>query len=433
MRRIRLLFDAMAERKGQTKAIGKALSISAINQVVSSGTNFALGIYLVRVLTPTDFGLYGIGFAISLLYAGVGNALFLTQMVVHVPDKAQEDRLPYAARMLVALALFCALTVPVVGLLMVLGGAWSQLLHEYVDLGMAVTAASIAYLLKDFFVRHAYTARKEIWALVVNVIVAFALVALLMVQHQFPTGIDSTGALWIYAASNMAGAIIGMILVRLPILAVRMQELIDDVREAWVGGSWALGGVAIIWAQTQAYMYVTAFFIGPAGVGYANAARLLITPALFLMPALTQIAMPRLAELRTKNTEKMLRISRMFTAGIVSFAVVYSAILLGLVDVIAPVLLGAKYTQIAPLVAAWCLVLIFQFSRSGTSIVLQVMKEFKRLTLINTGSVMVAIGAAVALMQIVGVQGAILGTAAGELILSFLLYKAIRSKCNGLR
>ena len=204
MKRIRLLFDAMAKRKGQTKAIGKALSISAINQVVSSGTNFALGIYLVRVLTPTDFGLYGIGFAISLFYAGVGNALFLTQMVVHVPDKAQEDRLPYAARMLVALAVFCALTVSVVGFVMALGGVWSHLLHEYVDLGMAVTAASIAYLLKDFFVRHAYTARKEIWALVINVFVALALAALLMVQHQFPTGIDSTSALWIYAASNTA-------------------------------------------------------------------------------------------------------------------------------------------------------------------------------------------------------------------------------------
>jgi O-antigen/teichoic acid export membrane protein len=55
------------------------------------------------------------------------------------------------------------------------------------------------------------------------------------------------------------------------------------------------------------------------------------------------------------------------------------------------------------------------------------MKEFRILTLINMASVLIAIVAAVALMQIVGVQGAILGTATGELMLSVLLYRAIRN------
>ena len=132
MRQIRQLFEAIAEHKVRSRSFGKALSISVINQVVSSGTNFALGIYLVRALTPTEFGLYGIGFAIALLYSGVGNALLLTQMVVHVPDKANEDKLHYAARVLVLAAVFSLLTALLAGLVLAMVSAWQTLPHEYI-------------------------------------------------------------------------------------------------------------------------------------------------------------------------------------------------------------------------------------------------------------------------------------------------------------
>lgn len=425
MKLIKFLFNVWGKYKNRSKFVSKALSISTINQVVSSGANFALGIYLVRVLAPIDFGLYGIGFAISLLYAGVGNALFLTQMVVHVPEKSQDDKLPYAARMLVALIIFCAFTVIIFGLLLVLSGSWSESINKYIGLAVSIVAASISYVVKDFFVRHAYTVRRESWALWINITVAVTLAVLLLMQFRFSSGFKPESALWIYAASNMMGGVIGFALVRLPIFAVRIGQLGDDLREAWVGGRWALVGVAITWMQTQAYMYVTAVFVGPVGVAYANSARLLITPAIFIMPALSQVMMPRLASFRISNPEKMLQISKIFTLGAVIFSVGYSVILLSLVDMISPVLLGEQYGRISPVVAAWCLVVIFQFSRAGSSIVLQVIKEFKILTLINFVSVVIAITVAVLLMQLIGISGAILGTAIGELVLSVLLHKII--------
>ncbi len=428
MKPIRQLFSAMAERKGQFKTISKTLSISVMNQTLSSGANFALGIYLVRVLTTADFGLYGIGFAITLLYAGVGDALFLTQMVVHVPDKAQQDKLPYAARMLVALIMFCVITVIVAGLIITLGGAWSQVIDQHVGLAFSIVAASITYILKDFFVRHAYTARRESLALWVNVTVAVTLVASLLVQYRFVGGLNSESALWIYALSNMAGALVGFAFVRLPTSAVSLHEIVKDVLEAWVGGRWALGGVAVTWSQTQAYMYVTAVFIGPVGVGLANTARILITPALFLMPAITQLVMPRLAELRARNPARMIKISMLFSSALVIFSVFYSVMLIGVGELLAHILIGkTRYDEISPLVAAWCLVMIFQFSRVGAVICLQVVKEFRSLTLVNAVSLLVAILIAVFLMQSIGVQGAILGTAIGELIFSVLLYRVVQA------
>lgn len=153
--------------------------------MVSSGTNFALGLYLVRVLTPADYGLYGIGFAVSLFYAGIGNALFLTQMVVHTPDKAPEDRIRYAGRMLVLVTTFCAATLTLAGLVFYAGGMLWPPVVNHAGFGLAVTAASIAFLMKDFFVRYAYNTRNEIGALAMNLVLGGSLLFSLMALHHW--------------------------------------------------------------------------------------------------------------------------------------------------------------------------------------------------------------------------------------------------------
>lgn len=422
MRKIGALVSAIKLHKGK-KAFGKALSLSILNQVVSSGTNFALGVYLVRVLSPAEFGLYGIGFAICLFYSGIGNALLLTQMVVHTPDRSQEDRLPYAARMFMATVLFCLLTLVIAGLLFGLINFFSGSLVQFAGLGLGVTGASIAYLLKDFFVRHAYTARKEAWALAVNIAAAIGLLGFLLLKHQAGTALTSGTALWLYALGNLTGAVAGVLLMRLPLASMQFSRIVEDIREAWIGGRWAISGVSIIWAQSQAYMYVTALFAGPAGVGYANAARLLVTPVIVLVPAISQVAMPRLAELRAANLPAMRRAGGLFTIGLIFLGIIYSATLLGLLDAIAPVLLGSQYEDIAPLVVAWCLVMLFQLGRSGTVAILQVLKQFRPIALVNSVTAAITVFSCLILIRSIGVQGAILGVAFGELIFSAWLFK----------
>lgn len=420
--------------KGKAKIFGKAISISILNQIISSGTNLVLGIYLARVLTHSEFGLYGIGFAIVLLYSSIGNALFLTQMVIHVPDKAPEDRMPYAARMFILLVFFSLLTIFVVVLILFLDSIWSQLLNKYTNFCIAATALSIPYLIKDFLVRHSYTLHKEVWALVINIFIAVTLFALLFLQQQLPEKIDSVSVQWIYAVSNMTGVVIGLTLSRLPIFSLRLREITYDAREAWVGGGWALGGSLVFWLQSQAYVYITAYFLGSAGVGHANAARLLITPVLFVITAITQMAMPRLAELRTTNPRKILKMSSMVTLALVVFSIVYSIFLLAFLDKITPILLAShQYDQIAPLAAAWCLVLILQTSRNGTIIVLQVIKNFRDLTLVNTFSAIISIVATIILIQQVGAEGAILGIALAELVFCICIFFVVRKyKLNGV-
>ena len=404
----------------------KALSISILNQIVTSGTNFFLGLYLIRTLSPNDFGLYGIGFAVVLLYSGIGNALFLTQMVVHVPDKAPPERLLYASRILATLFIFCLTTIFIIGLFVLSSRHSLNSYWQYSELLLSITAASTTYLLKDFFVRHAYTIRKEILALIISTTISVTLGITLFVLNQVNMALHSSTVLFAYATGNMVGAIVGVLLTRLPLLNIRLAEVIKDSREAWIGGRWALGGVSVSWLQGQAYMYVTAIFIGPAGVGYANAAKIFITPAQVMMPAISQVIMPNLARLRASDPKKMLSVYRMLFLVAIGFAVIYSTILLIGLDYLTPMLVSSKYKSIGLLVAAWCLALTCQFSNASSNVFLQASKEFKILTFANTISFIVAIITTVILMQLFGVYGAIIGTASGDAIMSILLFFYIR-------
>ncbi|MDS4027976.1 MAG: hypothetical protein RKO25_13455 [Candidatus Contendobacter sp.] len=424
----------------RAKSIGKSLFISILNQVVSSGTNFLLGFYLVRILMPVEFGFYSIGFTISLFYVGVGNALFLTQMVVHVPDKRLEDRLSYMGRMLTIVALFCLLTVLAIGLLLGFGGIYSDWLAQYLNLGFTIAAASAAYLIKEFFIRYAYTARKEVWALKVNFVVAMALVALLIIQRFVGITFHAETALWLYTVSNTAGAITGFVLVRLPLRTIKYQQLIGDVREAWVGGSWATGSTVAYLFRAQAYIILTAGLIGPVGVAYLNASRLLVTPVIMLTPALSQVFMPRLAAFRASNLHGFLWASSLFSALLLAMAIIYSLWLLSFADIITPMVFGQQYgyMYMYPLILVWCFVTGLLALRNSVEMVLQVLKQFRGLMLTNMLSAVVAVPAIVIFIYISGVQGAVDGFAFSELatILGFfwLLYrdrgKLIKKKCE---
>jgi O-antigen/teichoic acid export membrane protein len=59
---------------------------------------------------------------------------------------------------------------------------------------------------------------------------------------------------------------------------------------------------------------------------------------------------------------------------------------------------------------------------------LQAMKRFRSLTLMNALSALVALAAAIGFIKVWAVPGAVVGTAAGELVLAVLLWRIIRDE-----
>jgi len=407
---------------------GKALTASVLNQVVSSGTSFVYGLYLVRVLTQVEFGLYGIGLAACLLFAGFGNALFLTQMVVHIPEKQVDDRSFYAAHILVLVGLFCLVTLIIIVAISEVGifFGWISIPMSKLLFGIAVAAA--ANLLKNYFVQLAYSMKNENKALAINLVHAFTLITLILLQYGDYSIKDAATAFLVIAAANFMASLFGPLILHLPIKRISLTRLKSDLIEVSVGGKWALGGVTVTWLQSQVYIYVTTILIGPIGVAMANAARMLISPFMFLVPAFSQLLLPRLAELRSTNEMRMHRIGQFYTLILLGLGIIYILVLwLGTAYII-PLFLGSKYSvdEILPLVVVWGCVLLFQLARNGASIIMQAMKEFRNLTIVNTVTAIITLAISASLIVPMGVLGAILGVSIGEALLAILLWYQVR-------
>lgn len=405
------------------------LMLSLLNQVVTSGGNFVVGVYLARTLSLADFGLFGISYGICMLYIGFGNAILLTQMVVHMPDKPEASKEGYASRILVGVLLLGAVTLILVtlgtlGAILVLP-VWPR----FSGVIASITLASVTFLPKEFLISYAYMRREETLALSVSILSVGILCGGLTIEYLVGIEPCTENVLLLYAAAAAVAAAYGYWLSPLSI-ARNSRNLMPDFIEAWRHGRWALGGVTATWVQAQTYTYALILFLGPVGVGQANAARIFISPFNFLIPAINQIAIPRLADLRQSDRVRMLRVSVMLTVGLLFFALVYSAILLTSPDFVFTVVLGRPDAGVQALIPIWCAYLVVQLARTGGIVLLQVMRRFRILTLINIPSAIAAIVTAIVLIQQLGAAGAIWGTVIGEIILTILIWREIRNGRN---
>lgn len=405
------------------------LMLSLLNQVVNGGGNFVVGVYLARTLSLADFGLYGISYGICTLYIGVGNAILLLQMMVNIPDKPEASKEGYASRILLGVLMLNAVT-----LILVTLGTLAAILarpdwQRFSGIIAAITLTSVALLSKDFLISYAYTRRKETLALSVSILSVSILCGGLAIEYLVGIELSAQNVLLLNAAGAAAAAAAGYWSSPLSI-ARNSRNLMPDFIEAWRHGRWALGGVTAAWIQAQTYTYVLAFFLGPTGVGQANAARIFISLFNFLIPVINQILVPRLADLRESDRARMLRVSVMLTAGMLFFALVYSAILLTSLDFVFTVVLGRPDAGVQALIPIWCAYLVIQLARTRGVVLLQVMRRFRILTLINIPSAIAAIVSAIVLIQQLGASGAIWGTVAGEIVLTILIWREIRNGRN---
>jgi O-antigen/teichoic acid export membrane protein len=403
------------------------LILSLLNQVINSGGNFVVGVYLARTLSLADFGLYGISYGICMLYIGFGNAILLTQMVVNMPDKPEASKEDYASRILLGVLILGAATLTLVALctlgVMLMHPDWQR----FSGIIATITVTSVAFLSKEFVISYAYMRRKEKLALSVSALSVGILCAGLAIEYLLAIELSAQNVLLLYAAATAVAAVYGYFLSPLSVIR-NCRNLTPDFVEAWVHGRWALGGVSATWIQAQAYTYALAIFLGPVGVGQANAARIFISPFNFLIPAINQIAIPRLSDLRRSDSSRMLRVSVMLTTGLFFLAMVYSAILLSSLDFVFTIILGRHDAAVQALIPIWCAFLVIQLAKTGGIVLLQVMRRFRILALLNIPSAVAAIVTAIVLIRQLGAGGAIWGTVAGETILAILIWREIRNE-----
>lgn len=423
--------QSIAAAVSRRSGVIQAMSIGVANQVISASTNFLLTLYLITVMSLTEFGVYGIILAISGVIKGLVNSAFITQMVVLYPDKREEDRNRYVASVLGIITVICATLFAVVSAASVVlvrvefitptAGFWS----------VAVVIFSAAQIYKEFYVRLAYTHRVETRALRINIVVSATLITMVALFSLLPVHQSALLIAGIYSAAMFAGALFAQIEIKLP-LGTRWSTLTTSFKEAWAGGKWALVNDIFYSARHESHTLITAGLLGPTGVGVLNAAKTFLKPIKQITPSISQIFIARQVSLRASNPKQLLRNGVYFSAFNICCVLLYGVLLLVAFPFISERLLTPDFDGVADFVTAWIVVSLVTAGRYGLESSQKALMRFKALSAAGLPVALCSVAFVYLGIILLGPVGAVYGYGLAELLYVGLLAIMMRNTASRL-
>lgn len=391
------------------------------DQAVISIANLGAGLLVIHLGTKTEYGFYGLGYTAVITLTGLSAALFNGQLTILYFGKPEGERDRFAGTMTAALlvmAITLALAAAAIAAFITDDGALRALLVVTI---LAVPTA----MAQDFLRSYAYLREGGVQALVLDVLNGGLWLGLSAAGWHAGIRPD-LAALGAYGIACAITVVAGILWWRLPLRAGRAA--IGAVREAWVHGSWALGGVVVTAIQNQAHLYVLGLLDTVQMVAEVSAARLLMAPLPLLIVGVHRAQVPRLARFYAEGAhDAMRRDAQWVFAGLMVVIALYAGTILALPPKwLAYVLPRAYQAGLGPLVALWAAVFAFRALDYVLSSWLQVTKRFRDLTLLN---LVTAIPVALALWPMVfwfGAIGSMAVQVAGQAGLALMLLRSMR-------
>lgn len=372
---------------------------SLIDQAAVSLANFAISLWLARLLAPVDYSAFTLAYSFFLLAGMVHSALVTEPMLVHA-NGAFKDRVSgYLNRVRSGAWL---VTIALSGPLLV-GAAVCAVL------GSEVAGPLVAFAVAGPFILFHWTARRACYALSRPAVAArFDLLYLVAV----PTSALVAGLLRLLTAEvgallmGAGSAFVGWLVFRA--LPVQSQEGADvDVAEArqahWTFGRWLLGSTGLRWVHGNAVMLISTAFLGLSAAGELRVVGLLLMPVSQAITAVGPLLSPMLTRARGKSFLGSLGLT---VAALVAVTSVYCGILLAFGAELLDFVFGAQYAHLAPVLAIFAAVPIL--SSIGSAVGAGIHAQQKTVVLF-WGSLVVAlvsVGASLLLVPALGLAGA---------------------------
>lgn len=414
--------------RGSVRRHGGALAWSGASQAISSLTTFATTLYLLRAVDKQQFGVYGFALALTLLLAGPLGDFVALQLVVNLPDQPKPRRGIYAAHHAAAIGLIGGAIVAAAAAFSVLARAsWPAA----AALALPMAGAAALYCGRDLLVRVAYCERRERTAASSSLAALATIAVTFAALAGFGVPLDAATGIGVYALGQLAGLSWAAAALRLPLGEVHCRGLGQAFADVWRGGRWSICTSVAATLRSNTHTFVVGGLCGMAALAEVNAARVLITPALLAIPPFSQVFLPRLAARRGDGPKAVLRVAVLSTAALVAIALSYCAALLLASPWLLPLALGRGYAAAGALLPAWCAIAVLMAARNCLANVMQAMREFRRLMLLQLAITALSLGLAAWLCSGLGGIGALLGLCGAELLLCLLLLRLLFAAAAG--
>jgi len=265
---------------------------AAIDQGVISAANFAASILLALYVSPTQLGVYVIGFLAIYFIRAIQNGLIIQPLNTYGAGKSISDFRDYFSAVVifqVVLSLSMALAAVVLGQALTISG------NDTLGPTISVLWFSFfAWQLQEFLRRSFYTrgeVSKAVWVSLVGNVIRLSLI-LILAQHGRISGLVGLNAIgW----GAVGGTILGAWLAK-DYFRLTFKNLWATWLENWQFGRWILGVSLADWVVVDLYPIIMAGMISFAATGVYQTLQNLVAPIHVLLRAVDTFVTPIFAK-----------------------------------------------------------------------------------------------------------------------------------------
>lgn len=382
--------------------------LAALDQGIISLSNFIATILIARASSPTELGVYGVGFTSLRLIRAVQEGLTITPLNAFGAGLKESDFKPYATSTSVIQLSMAILAALVAGL-----GGW-----VLTGLGNDVAGPTLYALWTPFlfwqlqeYIRRVLYVRGFIASALLNTVIAniFRLgVMLWWIQMDRLDGILGLQAI---ALGSLLALVPGLWQTR-SYWTRHLMDLRETWYRNWVFGRWLMGSTIANWIAVEFYPILTAGMISFAAAGAYRAIQNLVAPIHLLMRAVDTFLTPRAARLYQRDNwgilDRLTRLTYIMLGipilGILAMAVVFRENLLDL-------LYGSTYLEYSNGVILMALFYILWFAYWPLQIVMKAARISTPIFIANLFAILAMFSIGIWMINQWGVYGTMAGQA----------------------
>jgi len=402
-------------------SVARAGYLAAVDQGVISMANFLATIILARNASPTELGIYGVGFTSLRLVRCLQEGVVIQPVNVFGASLDLAAFKRYATSSTVIQLLLAALSAGVAAI-----GGWILTAMGKDVAGPTLFALWFTFLfwqIQEHIRRLLYT-RSAVLLAVINTVLANLFRLAVMLYWVADGKLNGVAALDAIAWGALVALLPGLWSTR-HYWTLKPDPILLTFKRNWDFGRWILGGTLANWVAVEFYPVLTAGLISFAAAGAYRALQNLVAPIHLLLRAIDTFLTPRAARVFSLHgrpaLERTLKLTYLLAgapvAGLLALALLFPHQLLHL-------LYGDTYVEFSRGVVLMAIFYTLWFAYWPLQTALKAARISRPIFVANLAAIFTMFALGIAAIRIWGVYGTILGQTLNALVVGLILWSS---------
>jgi O-antigen/teichoic acid export membrane protein len=403
---VRLLKNILVKNSFSNKVIG-----SIFTQCLLSAANLCIGLLLIRLAPKDEYGLYIVCFAIIQIFISIQNAMVNSPLTVILPEKNPGERSKFVQGLATGQWIFLAPLLIVFGM----GLAVNNFFFTNTAGGLPLWA--LLFAIPSFYFKEFIRVLNYIYLYIGRIIfIDVIFVGSVLLGLTVCVGadyLDAKSVVFTLGFASLVSAFVGHSMTG-RIYSPKAKPIREAYGDTWRYSRWALLGILVTNIQTYSYVFIVSSMLGLKDIADINAARLFFMPFGLVITSSQRILIAKGAQTFADCQKKFAQLLFGFVTFFVIAWAAYFALVFLASDFVVKHVFTAKYINITNFILLWGVFFLFNSLAFIIIQAMQVIKKFKKLSLLNGCSSLIMLCLCILLTRSLGPIGSLYAVIAGE-------------------